>query len=149
MLDIRMLPDEDVDAFYEQDESGIDLGYGYGFGWSIDQRAFGISRNLVPAGDLDVPVVRCSSYLRLEKPCNVSLRLLRRSSACSETAFRLSTCGAIRPQFVEQEQSGLSSIRACVRLYVPRPGASSERLDASGSSPPDTEPCVGRDRRFW
>lgn len=40
-------------------------------------RAFGISRNRVPARDLVVPVVRRSSYLRFEKLLKPSLRLLR------------------------------------------------------------------------
>jgi outer membrane protein assembly factor BamA len=30
-----------VDAFYEQDENGVDLGYGYGFGTRRDARSFG------------------------------------------------------------------------------------------------------------
>lgn len=31
-----------LDAFYEQDERGVHLGYGRGFGWAIDQRRFGL-----------------------------------------------------------------------------------------------------------
>lgn len=31
-----------LDAFYEEDERGVHVGYGRGFGWAIDQRRFGI-----------------------------------------------------------------------------------------------------------
>lgn len=35
-----------LDAFYEQDERGIALGYNYGFGWAIDQRTYGVGLGL-------------------------------------------------------------------------------------------------------
>ena len=35
-----------LDAFYEEDERGVHLGYGYGFGWAIDQRRFGLGVGL-------------------------------------------------------------------------------------------------------
>lgn len=31
-----------LDAFYQQDERGVSVGYGRGFGWAIDQRSFGL-----------------------------------------------------------------------------------------------------------
>lgn len=47
-LGVTLIPGYDyshrvaIDAFYEEDERGVNLGYGRGFGWAIDQRRFGL-----------------------------------------------------------------------------------------------------------
>lgn len=35
-----------LDAFYQQDERGVALSYSYGFGWSIDERTYGVGVGL-------------------------------------------------------------------------------------------------------
>jgi surface antigen Omp85-like protein len=53
-----------IDAFYEQDERGVHLGYGRGFGWSIDQRRFGLGVGFdATAAQLQQGVLRSSAGL--------------------------------------------------------------------------------------
>jgi hypothetical protein len=53
-----------LDGFYEQDERGLVLGYGYGFGWAIDQRTFGLGiGGEVTGARLDQGVLRDEALL--------------------------------------------------------------------------------------
>ncbi|MGE0708971.1 MAG: BamA/TamA family outer membrane protein [Planctomycetota bacterium] len=63
-----------VDAFYQQDERGLTLGYGHGFGWSIDQRTYGLGLGgEFTAARLTQGVLRKQSLLQETKGDLISL----------------------------------------------------------------------------
>lgn len=63
-----------VDAFYEQDERGLTLGYAYGFGAVIDERTYGTSvGGRVTVADLTTGVVKDEAELEETKGTLVSV----------------------------------------------------------------------------
>jgi outer membrane protein assembly factor BamA len=62
-----------VDAFYEEDERGVHVGYGYRLGWAIDQRRFGLGLGVdATLTDLDEGVLKASTGLVESKGTLVS-----------------------------------------------------------------------------